>query len=147
MFHRVLIPTDGSDLARKAITAGVQLAKALGAKVTAYHAIEGSEALGVGDEAFISTMSIKQFEARLREQGERYVAEVHQAAEAAGVACDTLLTKPATPHQGIIDAANDRKCDVIFMASHGRGDFASLLLGSVTHKVLAHSKIPVLVFR
>lgn len=147
MFHRVLIPTDGSDLARKAITAGIQLAKALGAKVTAYHAIEASETLGVGDEAFISTMSIKQFEARLREQGERYVVEVHQAAEAAGVACDTLLTKPATPHQGIIDAANDRKCDVIFMASHGRGDFASLLLGSVTHKVLAHSKIPVLVFR
>jgi nucleotide-binding universal stress UspA family protein len=50
-------------------------------------------------------------------------------------------------YQGIIDAAKKQKCDVIFMASHGRGGAASLLLGSVTLKVLAHSKIPVLVFR
>jgi nucleotide-binding universal stress UspA family protein len=36
---------------------------------------------------------------------------------------------------------------VIFIASHGRGKLASLLLGSVTQKVLAHSTIPVLVYR
>jgi nucleotide-binding universal stress UspA family protein len=57
------------------------------------------------------------------------------------------MTKPAAPHQGIIAAAKSRKCDVIFMASHGRGEFAALLLGSVTQKVLAQSKIPVLVYR
>lgn len=147
MFKHILIPTDGSNLAGKAIAAGLQLAKALGAKVTAYHAIEAPEVQGVGDEAFIATNSIRAFETRLRERGETYLAGVRQAAEAAGVACETLVTWPATPHRGIIDAANDRECDVIFMASHGRGDFASLLLGSVTHKVLAHSKIPVVVFR
>jgi nucleotide-binding universal stress UspA family protein len=52
-----------------------------------------------------------------------------------------------TPYQGIIDAARKRKCDVIFMASHGRGEFASLILGSVTQKVLAKSKVPVIVYR
>jgi len=147
MFKHILIPTDGSELAGKAIDGGLQLAKALGAKVTAYHAIEAPEVQGVGDEAFIATTSIREFVTRLRERGESYLAPVRQAAEAAGVACETLVTQPATPYQGIIEAADDRKCDVILMASHGRGDFASLLLGSVTHKVLAHSKIPVVVFR
>jgi nucleotide-binding universal stress UspA family protein len=147
MFKHILIPTDGSELAGKAIEAGLQLAKALGAKVTAYHAIEVPDVQGVGDEAFIATASIKEFVTRLQQRGESYLAPVREAAEVAGVACDTLVTQPATPHQGIIDAANDRGCDAILMASHGRGDFASLLLGSVTHKVLAHSKIPVIVFR
>jgi nucleotide-binding universal stress UspA family protein len=57
------------------------------------------------------------------------------------------MTKPETPAEGIIAAARKRKCDVIFMASHGRGEFASLVLGSVTQKVLARSKVPVLVYR
>jgi nucleotide-binding universal stress UspA family protein len=57
------------------------------------------------------------------------------------------MTKPATPAHGIVDAARKKRCDVIFMASHGRGEFAALVLGSVTQKVLARSKVPVLVFR
>jgi nucleotide-binding universal stress UspA family protein len=77
----------------------------------------------------------------------KYLAQVEKAAKAAGVPCQTLMTKPATAHQGIVAAAKKQKCDVIFMASHGRGEFAALLLGSVTQKVLAHSKIPVLVYR
>lgn len=97
---------------------------------------------GVGDESFVVTGAIKEFETRLREQAEGYVAAVRRAADAAGVACDTLLSQPASPHQGIIDAARERGCDVIFTASHGRGDLASLLLASVTHKVLAHSTNP-----
>ena len=64
MFKHILIPTDGSELAGKAIAGGVRLAKALGAKVTAYHAIEGPEVQGVGDEAFIATSAIGEFETR-----------------------------------------------------------------------------------
>jgi len=147
MFKHILIPTDGSELAGKAIAGGLRLAKALGAKVTAYHAIEAPEVQGVGDEAFISTSSISAFETRLRERGERHFAAMLQAAEAAGVACETLMTHPETPDAGIIAAATDRNCDAIVMASHGRGDLAALLQGSTTHKVLAHSTIPVVVFR
>jgi len=57
------------------------------------------------------------------------------------------MTSPGTPHQGIIDIAKKKKCDVIFMATHGRGKLASLVIGSVTQKVLAQSKLPVLVYR
>jgi nucleotide-binding universal stress UspA family protein len=147
MFKHVLIPTDGSKVARKAIKAGVALARDLGAKVTAYYALETVQPYVYGDGYIINTATLKSFEDRAREQGRRYLAEVEKAAKAAGVACDTVMTKPGTPAQGIVDAARRKKCDVIFMASHGRGEFATLVLGSVTQKVLARSKIPVLVFR
>ena len=83
----------------------------------------------------------------MNEQGEQFLAEIKKAADAAGVACETAMTSPAAPHQGIIGAARKKKCEVIFMATHGRGKFASLLLGSVTQKVLTQSKVPVLVYR
>jgi nucleotide-binding universal stress UspA family protein len=50
-------------------------------------------------------------------------------------------------YDAIIEAAKHSDCDLIFMASHGRRGLSALLLGSETHKVLTHSKIPVLVHR
>jgi nucleotide-binding universal stress UspA family protein len=147
MFKNVLLPTDGSRVARKAIRAGVALAKELGAKVTAYYALETVQPYIYSEGVVISTAMLKDFDLQARTQGAKYLAEVEKAARAAGVRCQTLMTRPATTHQGIVAAAKKQKCDVIFMASHGRGEFAALLLGSVTQKVLAHSKIPVLVYR
>ena len=147
MFKHVLLPTDGSAIARKAIKAGVALASELGAKVTAYYALEAVQPYLYSEGVVISTAMLRDFDKQARDRGTKYLAEVAKAAQAAGVPCQTLMTKPATAHQGIVAAAKNRKCDVIFMASHGRGEFAALLLGSVTQKVLAHSKIPVLVYR
>jgi nucleotide-binding universal stress UspA family protein len=64
-----------------------------------------------------------------------------------GVPCDTMQVENAQPYQAIIAAASDRGCDLIAMASHGRGGLSAVVLGSVTNKVLAHTKIPVLVYR
>ena len=147
MFKHVLLPTDGSPVARKAIKAGVALAKELGAKVTAYYALETVPPYIYSEGVVISTAMLRDFDKEARDRGMKYLAEVGKAAKAAGVACQTLITKPATAYQGIVAAAKKQKCDVIFMASHGRGELATLLLGSVTQKVLAHSKIPVLVYR
>jgi len=147
MFKKILIPTDGSALSRKAVRAGVKLAKELGANVTAYYALEMFQPYVYGDGTVIDSATLNAFERRARDQGKKHLAEVEKAAKAAGVRCESVMTKPATPYQGIVDAAKRQKCDVIFMASHGRGEFASLILGSVTQKVLAKSKVPVLVYR
>jgi nucleotide-binding universal stress UspA family protein len=69
------------------------------------------------------------------------------AAQQAGVSCDTIQVEDAQPYRAIIAAAADRGCDLICMASHGRSGLSAVLLGSVTNKVLAHTKIPVLVWR
>ncbi len=146
MFKRVLIPTDGSKVARKAIKAGVRLARQLGAKVIGYYAIE-LQPYAYSDGYIIDLTTLKSFEDRARALGRKYLAEVQKAAKAARVPCDVVVARPVTAAQGIIDAARKKRCDVIFMASHGRGELASLVLGSVTQKVLARSRIPVLVFR
>jgi nucleotide-binding universal stress UspA family protein len=147
VFKRILIPTDGSPVARKAIKAGIRFAKEAGASVVGYYAVEAIERIYYSEGRSGRPSTVKALEKRLSKQGERYLAEIRKAAEAAGVTCDTLMTSAAAPHQGIIDAARKKKCDVIFIASHGRGTFASLLLGSVTQKVLTYSTIPVLVYR
>ena len=147
MFKHILLPTDGSRVARKAVKAGISLAKELGAKVTAYHALEAVNPYMYADGYILRPGVIKEFEARAREQGAKVLAKVQKAARDAGVRCETVITTPATPYQGIVAAAKRQKCDVILMASHGRGGIGSLLLGSVTQKVLAQSKIPVLVYR
>ena len=69
------------------------------------------------------------------------------AAQAAGVACETVQVEHEHPYEAIINTAASRGCDLIVMASHGRHGIAALVLGSETFKVLTHCKIPVLVHR
>jgi nucleotide-binding universal stress UspA family protein len=70
---------------------------------------------------------------------------VTDAANAAGVACETVQVEHDHPYQAIIATAKDKGCDIIVMASHGRSGLSAILLGSVTNKVLTHTNIPVLV--
>ena len=147
MYKRILIPTDGSKVARKAITGGIELARELGASVVGYYALEAIDRGFYAEGVSARPVAVKQLQEHGAEQGRQYLAEIEQACKAAGVACEPVISTPTSPHQGIIEAARRKRCDLIFMASHGRGALVTLLLGSVTQKVLAHSKIPVLVHR
>lgn len=145
MFKHILIPIDGSPVANKAAKAGIALARRLGAKVTAYFAIETLQPIYVEGYAF-NQKDIEGFERRAREAGQKRVDAIGKLAKAAGVPFTSVVAKALTPYEGIIAAAKKRKCDVIFMASHGRRGFSRLIMGSVTQKVLSHSKIPVVVY-
>jgi nucleotide-binding universal stress UspA family protein len=147
MFKHILIPTDGSPVAAKAVKAGVALAKEIGAKITGYYALEPLRAHIYGEGYIIDRKMIAEFERGAREVADRHVAAIGRAAKAAGVQFKPLVTKAYAPHKGIITAAKKQKCDVIFMASHGRRGLTRLIMGSVTNKVLTQSKIPVLVYR
>ena len=146
MFKHILITTDGSALANKSAKAGIALAKTLGAKVTAYFAAEPSEPVFADGYAF-NVKVIQALEQHAHEAGQKRVNVIGKLAKAAGVPCALLVTKAPTACEGIVAAAKKQKCDAIFMASHGRSGFAALLMGSVTQKVLAHSKVPVVVYR
>ena len=77
----------------------------------------------------------------------RILKSVTDYAKTAEVPCQVFHAKSIVPYEGIIKAAEDKGCDLIFMASHGRRGLAGLLLGSETVKVLTHCKIPVLIYR
>jgi nucleotide-binding universal stress UspA family protein len=145
MFKHILIPTDGSDLSRKAILYGVQLAKESGAKVTGLTVTEPYQPAGM-DTVFIP-MDLGDYEEQARLLSEKAMEQVKMAAQAAGVPCETVREVHDQPYRAIIDAAQAVGCDLIVMASHGRRGISALLLGSETAKVLTHSTIPVLVYR
>ena len=145
MFKHILIPTDGSDLSRKAILYGVQLAKEAGAKVTGLTVTEPYQPAGM-DTVFIP-MDEGDYEEQSRVLSEKAVEQVKIAAQAAVVPCETIREIHDQPYRAIIDAAHALGCDLIVMASHGRRGISALLLGSETVKVLTHSTIPVLVYR
>ena len=146
MFKHLLISTDGSSLGNKAAKAGIELAQALGAKVTAYYAIEQ---LQIYDEGYMMDQQmIDRLEESARAAGQKRVDAIGKMAKAAGVPfVSVMMTQASTAYEGIIDAAKKRKCDVIFMASHGRRGLSRLMMGSLTQKVLAYSRIPVVVYR
>jgi len=83
----------------------------------------------------------------MQRHAEKTLGAVARAAQAAGVACETVQIEDEHPYQGIIDTAQLKGCDLIVMASHGRRGISALVLGSETVKVLTHCKIPVLVHR
>lgn len=145
MYKNILIPTDGSDLASKAVEHGVAFAREVGAKITA---------LTVTEPFAVFALAARQLEytrAGYEEQAQAYagqtLAGVAAAAQAAGIPCDTLHVERDQVYEAIIDTAAANGCDLIVMASHGRRGVSAVVLGSETVKVLTHSKIPVLVYR
>ncbi len=147
MFKHILIPTDGSPVAAKAISAGVALAKEMGARVTGFYAIEPPPTHLYGEGYLADKRLVDELDRRSREIAQKSLDEVAAAAKTAGVRCETVMGKAVLPYRGIIDAAEKNRCDAVFMASNGHRGLTGMLLGSVTQKVLTHSKIPVLVFR
>jgi nucleotide-binding universal stress UspA family protein len=145
MFKHILIPTDGSDLSRKAVLYGVRLAKESGAKVTALTLAEPYRVASM--DAVLVSIAEDEYEEESRRISEKALEQVKIAADAAGVSCDTIREVHDQPYRAIIDAAHALGCDLIVMASHGRRGVSALLLGSETAKVLTHSTVPVLVYR
>lgn len=146
MYRHILIPTDGSQLAQRAVTHGIALAKTVGAKITAL-IVEPTFNIFDVPESRIMAMP-KEFQAyteQIKAHATKVLESVAREAQAAGVACETVQAVHDQPHEVIINTAKDKGCDLIVMASHGRGGISALVLGSVTTKVLAHTKIPVLV--
>lgn len=147
MFKHILIPTDGSDLSKKAVKKGIEFAKEIKARITTLHVVP--EFKVIADESFVSLSAAakQKFEQESREKAEKMLNAIVQQAKAQGVRCTAVAEANNLPYEQIIATAKSRKCDLIMMASHGRRGIASILLGSETAKVLTHSTIPVLVVR
>ena len=145
MFKHLLVPTDGSELSEAAIQAAVQFAKSIKARVTGFYAMPKFHVLAYGPEMVTDTRP--EFAKDCKAHADRVLAVIVQAAKAADVPCETVLQTNDQPYEAIIATAKEKGCDLIMMASHGRSGMQAFLLGSETQKVLAHSRIPVLVFR
>jgi len=146
MYRHILIPTDGSELAEHAVTTGLSLAKSIRAEVTVIIVEEPFDWFSVSEtKAKRALEELAKHTEYVKEHAASVLDRAANTAKQAGVPCRTVQVEDAKPYQAIIATAEDRGCDLIVMASHGRGGLSAVVLGSVTNKVLTHTKTPVLV--
>ena len=144
MYKHIMIATDGSDLAAKAVTHGIAMAKALGSRVTVLTVKEPARSFVAEGVVVIPAKEVAEAAER---HAETVLAAAADRASTVGVTAARMSVVSDQPWRAIIDAARAKEADLIVMASHGRRGLSAMLLGSETQKVLTHSAIPVLVYR
>jgi nucleotide-binding universal stress UspA family protein len=146
MFKHILVPTDGSELAKAAIRKAIRLARTLGAQVTQVIIDEPFQIIAV-DDPLIDLHTQEQYLEATRKRAEAVLRSGEEHAQSEGVKISSLHIYNPVIYQGITETAKKNGCDLIFMGSHGRRGIAALVLGSTTHKVLTHTTLPVMVWR
>ena len=147
MFKRILVPTDGSELASKAATMAIGLARTHGASLIALHVFPHLPGAHHGAAAPFLKQLEGGYEKGQSEEARAILEAVTNEAAAAGVTAEAVVVESEDIHGQIVEVARQRGCDLICMASHSQGGMAAVVLGSETHEVLTSSPIPVLVVR
>jgi nucleotide-binding universal stress UspA family protein len=148
MYQHILIPTDGSEIAEKAVTAGTNYAREANAKVLFFTAVPEYQPPSEADMlAHKPVKSMFDYEKDAAQAATAILEKAAAGAKGANVSFETDFALSDQPYKAIIDAAKRHGCDAIFMASHGRTGIPAWWYGSQTRDVLTHSDIPTLVYR
>jgi nucleotide-binding universal stress UspA family protein len=145
MYKHLLIATDGSELAGKAISQGLELAKSIGARVTIVTVTEPFSANVPAEVAIV--YPLEQYELAVEQSASKILSSASSVAAREGVPCETVHVKDQFAAEAIVATAQNCGCDLIIMASHGRRGFMRFMLGSQAHRVVIQSTISVLICR
>jgi len=141
MFQHILLPTDGSDAAMRAVTSGVELAARLGAQVTVMTVFEHFPA-GIMASGYRPADEPEEVPGLQIAQDRLALAE--EVARRAGVSHHRVLVRDQPVYRAILEVAQTVGADLIVMGTHGMGLMERIFIGSQTQRVLAHTRIPVL---
>jgi nucleotide-binding universal stress UspA family protein len=145
MYRNLLVPVDGTELSEKAMLRSIELARQLGAAITAFIAEPTLPLPAVGRSAAIVMAENEQHDARIAQHAMEVLKVFEARARAAGVAFSGHYRQAPQIPDAIADAATEHHADMIVMATHGRGAFGELMFGSHTKRVMAASRVPLLV--
>lgn len=145
MFRKLLVPTDGSPLSEKSAKAALAFASATGASVVGLSVAQLYPFMLMPEAG--AMVDLSTYEEMQDKSAQQAMQKLREMARDAGVACEVISQRGVHPYEEIIAIAESRDCDLIWMASHGRKGLDKLLLGSETQRVLAHARMPVLVYR
>jgi len=134
---RILVATDFSDQASKALEWARSFADAFGAKLVLLHVID---IFSLTETGYV--MAGSDLLHLFREQAQQGMDGLKRLIPDA----ETFI-REASPRPVIVDAALELNCQMIIMGTHGRSGLAHLLLGSVAEYVVRNSKVPVLTVR
>jgi nucleotide-binding universal stress UspA family protein len=139
MYDGILVPTDGSEVARHAIEHALGIAETYGGHVHAVYVVDVTaySSLEAGTDAIIEA---------LRAEGQRAVDDVVEAATERGIDAEGHVLS-GTAHRSLLSFVEERSVDLVVMATHGRRGVERYLLGSVTERLVRSSPVPVLTIR
>ena len=148
MYKNILIATDGSELADKAVLSGLAFAKAIDASVKIITVTESLPDTEIAAQIEAgNTQAIETYNTLAEDKAKNILSAVASTAKKIGLTFKTIHISARHPAEAIITCAGTNECDLIIMASHGRRGFKKLLLGSVANEVITHSTVPVLIYR
>lgn len=147
MYRKILVTTDGSTLANKAVKSAIELASTLDAELIALKVIPRYLQTYFEGSIPLDNQQIMMLEKQWEDEATEVLSKVEKQAEKSGLIVTTSIVKANIISEAIITFAQKKKVDLIVMASHGRNGFKRLILGSETMQVLTHSHLPVLVLR
>lgn len=142
-YDRILVPTDGSDSARRATRHGIRLATEFDATLHVLHVVDERQ---YGSHTADADEVGREQERHLKVAGEEAVASVEELADEEGVETVTEVTT-GVPFEGILDYVDDHDVDLVAMGTHGRTGIGRVVLGSVAERVLRRATVPVLNLR
>lgn len=142
MFNKILVPLDGSELAAKILPQVTELALTNHSEVTLL-TVGNTSSMALIAEAAPS--AIVETAAAMKAVSEKKLNEAAKELSAKGIKA-TCVYREGVPAKAIIDYADETGCDLIAMATHGRGEIA-WIIGSVAEKVVTHATMPVFLWR
>ncbi len=145
MYKKILLPTDGSDNANKAVDYVHELAKKFNSEVVLLHTFEVSDELTriVGKFDNILGQQLKDMEHYMTDYGKAILNKIKNEFEKDGITVKTIIVS-AKPSHEIIKTIDTEKCELVVMGSRGLNTLKSILLGSVSNYVIHHTKCPVI---
>jgi len=145
MYARILVPIDGSDTALRGLQEALGLAKAFDSSLVLLHVVEYYPVM----MEMATATTWEQVTTDLRREGQKVLESAHDAAKAAGVACESHLEDAAASRvcDVIVDQARQHRCDLIVMGTHGRRGIEHALLGSDAERVIRQAPCAVLLVR
>jgi nucleotide-binding universal stress UspA family protein len=138
----LLVPTDGSECAGRAVDHGGSVAGQFGSALHLLNVVDVSAAAGPFDAGGVG----REYVERLEAEAEKRVEAGRQRVADADLSVSTAVTR-GTPHEGINSYVDDGGIDLVVMGSRGRSEVQRRLLGSVTERVVREASVPVLVVR
>ncbi|MCX7240990.1 MAG: universal stress protein [Burkholderiales bacterium] len=144
MFKQILVPIDGSPASTVALKYGITLAQKFGAALEVITLFDPYPIVGAGMEYGFGQA---QYLSAAKSEAEATIQLARNMVETTALRTSARVIEAQRIWKGIVDEASATKADLIVMGSHGRSGVDKLVMGSVTQRVLQHTKLPVLVVR
>jgi nucleotide-binding universal stress UspA family protein len=145
MFRSIVVGTDGSETARKAVREAVELARSVNASLSIVSAFEPVSDSRLREESREAPEDL-QWMINAREDVDATLREAAEEYEDAGVEIETCA-RQGDPADAILDVAEERGADLIVVGNKGMTGAKRFLLGSVPNKVSHHAPCSVLIIR